>query len=542
MSARVIRTRFSPSPTVAAARRVPEARDFYRRALAHRAAGRLAAAQRDLAAALALDPSDPALDAAALVWADDETRLSAAARAVDRSGASWAMRRKALAALIEAGSRITHRLRRGPRGVAGWIAWTGGGPLDIEATDDGGTRSLRLDPDPDHPLAQSDLAAAEVAIETHDSGRVALALKTQDGFALRLDPRFEARPRPRAAAAPAPRDAAPPFLTVIVPVYEDFAATRGCLEALAAAPPACAHEIVVVDDASPNAALKDWLDQAAASGPFRLIRNDSNLGFAAAVNRALARRERGDALLLNADALPPPGAIDRLAALSRAAPDIGTLTPFSNNGELLSYPIRNAANPLPSAAEIAALDALARENNGDALVDIPNGVGFCLYITEPCLDAVGGLPEIYAAGLFRRRRFLPHRPRARVPQRCGAWCFRRPRRLEILRCAQASAGDAQPAADRSPVPRLPAGDGGLRRARPAPRLPRRARPRRAAAGAGDPRRLRPQRRRRARAAARRSARRGEPRSESADADRRRPRPAFVVGGRRRRAAIARVRQ
>ena len=381
--------------------RVPEARDLYRRALAHKDAGRLQAARSDLAAALALDPTDAALDAAALAWGDDSGRIAAAERTADRPGASWSMRRKALAVLIEGGARIAHRLRRGPSGVSGWIAWTGGGALQIETADDGGSQTFPLDPDPDHPLAHEGLAAAEVAIETAEAGRVSIVLKTADGFALRLDPRFEARPRPASPPAPAPRDAAAPaFVTVIVPVYEDYEATRACLEALAAAPPVCAHEIIVVDDASPNAALTAWLDEAAAKGAFQLIRNETNVGFAASVNKALALRVRGDALLLNADALPPPGAIDRLGALSRASPGVGTLTPLSNNGELLSYPVRNVANPMPSAAEIAALDARARDVNGDALVDIPNGVGFCLYLTEACLDAVGGLPEIYAQGYY----------------------------------------------------------------------------------------------------------------------------------------------
>ncbi|MDE3175599.1 MAG: glycosyltransferase family 2 protein, partial [Pseudomonadota bacterium] len=201
---------------------------------------------------------------------------------------------------------------------------------------------------------------------------------------------------PRRAAAASPS----PFVTVVVPVYEDFEATRACLEALDAARPNFASRILVVDDASPNADLAAYLDAQAARGAFELIRNEVNLGFAASVNKALARREAGDALLLNADAVLPPGAIDRLRELSRSSPDIGALTPLSNNGELTSYPLRNQANAMPTAAEIAALDARARAVNGDALVDIPNGIGFCLYVTQACLDAVGGLPELYAQGYY----------------------------------------------------------------------------------------------------------------------------------------------
>ena len=381
---------------------VPAARDLFLRARAHKGAGRLAAAQRDLAAALAIDPTDPALDRAALGWGDATSRREAAERIAARASSSFALRRRAIAALCDSGTSIVHRLRRDGRGVSGWIAWTGSAPLRIDMTETGEPQSFSLDPDPDHPLATAALAAAEVVIEAPDAGRLILRLTTAEGASERLAPDVaplrvpRVRPR-RLPGAPGDGD---PFVTVIVPVYEDYSATRACLESLAAARPACPHRILVVDDASPNAELAAYLDAAAAGDAFELIRNATNLGFAASVNKALALSPQGDALLLNADALLAPGAVDRLRALSRASPAIGTLTPFSNNGELTSWPRPNEANPMPSAAEIAALDALAREVNGDALVDIPNGIGFCLYITQACLNAVGALPEVYAQGYY----------------------------------------------------------------------------------------------------------------------------------------------
>jgi GT2 family glycosyltransferase len=374
----------------------PSARDLLLRAEAHRGAGRLAPAQRDLDRALALDPTDPAAMRAALAWGDAPQRVEAAGRIVARASSS-ALWRQATAALCESGTGIVHRLRRNDMTISGWIAWAGDAPLTMEMTRAGAAEIFSLDPDPNHPLAAGAISAAEVAIE----GALALTLTSAEGAVDRVEPPMERAPGPRPEKSRPPRpEAGEPFVTIVVPVYEDFEATRSCLESLAASRPGFAHRILVVDDASPNASLAAYLDEAAAGGAFELIRNQTNLGFAASVNKALAESSQGDALLLNADAVLPPDAIERLRHLSRSAASVGTVTPFSNNGELTSYPLRNEANPMPTAAEIAALDARARRVNGDALVDIPNGIGFCLYITQACLDAVGPLPEIYQQGYF----------------------------------------------------------------------------------------------------------------------------------------------
>ncbi len=378
---------------------VPSAHDLFLRAQTHKAAGRLGSAQRDLAAAMALDPADILIDRAALVWGDESSRTRAAERLLARDAAESPLRRQAAAAWFESGAQMAHRLRRSSSGIAGWLAWASQEPLRIEAAGGGETHVFLVDPDPDHPLTAAGRSAADVAIEWPDDGPLALTLHAA-GATERVEPAASAQPRPPPLRPRIPASAPAPFVTIVVPVYEDYEATRACMDLLERARPAFDHRIVVIDDASPNPALKSWLDEAAARGEFELLRNEINQGFAAAVNRALASRTQGDVLLLNADALLPPGAIDRMRALSRSAPGIGAVTPFSNNGELTSWPVRNDVNAMPSAAEIAALDATARAVNGDELIDIPNGIGFCLYITEACANAVGGLPEIYARGYY----------------------------------------------------------------------------------------------------------------------------------------------
>ena len=382
--------------------RVPSARDLLLRAQAHRGAGRLEAARRDLEAAATQDPTDSRVNRAALAWAGETSRLEAARRVAASPTSDGPLRRTALDVLLRSGSRTAHALQRNKRGVSGWLAWPENAVLSIEVRDGDEMRSFVVDPDIEHMLASSRVSAAEIAIESTAAGALSIDLLIDGENVERTAPPWAGRPplRDRAPRRAAASDEAGPEVTIIVPVYEDFESTRACLEALEAARPVVAHRIVVVDDASPNPQLRAYLDAAAASGAIELLRNESNVGFAVSVNAALASRSSGDALLLNADVVLAPGAVDRLRALSRSSEDIGTLTPLANNGELTSYPVPNEANPMPSPEAVASLDALARETNGDALVDLPNGVGFCLYITQACLDAVGDLPEVYAQGYY----------------------------------------------------------------------------------------------------------------------------------------------
>ena len=120
--------------------------------------------------------------------------------------------------------------------------------------------------------------------------------------------------------------------------------------------------------------------------------------FVGSVNRGLAEATEGDVLLLNADTIVPDGFVERLALAAQSSPKVGTVTPLSNNGEFTSFPIRNVRNPLPTIGEILAIDRVAAKVNAGQVVDIPNGIGFCLYIARACLNAVGHLSSEYDRG------------------------------------------------------------------------------------------------------------------------------------------------
>lgn len=187
-------------------------------------------------------------------------------------------------------------------------------------------------------------------------------------------------------------------VAVVIPVHGQRALTLGCLDSvLETVPPGT--RIVVVDDASPDPALRASLEEMKRRGRIVLTRNAVNLGFAASVNIGLRASQGRDVVLLNSDTLVPSGWLERLRDAAHAARDIGTVTPLSNDASILSYPDPALRNPAPDRAGTQRLDAIARAVGGTDTVDIPVGVGFCLYIRRDCLDAVGLLrADIFAQG------------------------------------------------------------------------------------------------------------------------------------------------
>ena len=185
---------------------------------------------------------------------------------------------------------------------------------------------------------------------------------------------------------------------VVLPVYGGLSAVLACLDSVFATIPQ-GTRVIVVDDASPEPALRQALDALAAQRRIALIRAPHNRGFAASANAGIMACPGRDVVLLNSDTLVPPGWLARLSEAARAAPDIGTVTPLSNDASILSYPGPVGSNPVPDRAETERLDTLAQRANGRTLIDIPVGVGFCLYIRRDCLDAVGLFrADVFAQG------------------------------------------------------------------------------------------------------------------------------------------------
>jgi GT2 family glycosyltransferase len=180
---------------------------------------------------------------------------------------------------------------------------------------------------------------------------------------------------------------------VVVPVYKGKEETQRCIRSLLRNTDDIPAEILVVIDESPDAELVGWLEEVAAEEKIKLIRNEKNLGFVASVNRGMAWAGRRDVILLNSDTEVPSGWMKRLAGHAYSAEKIGTVTPFSNNATICSWPTHQGGD-LPEGRSVDEIDAAFREGNCRRQVTVPTGVGFCMYLRRTCLDEVGLFDEI----------------------------------------------------------------------------------------------------------------------------------------------------
>ena len=204
--------------------------------------------------------------------------------------------------------------------------------------------------------------------------------------------------RPAATLDPDGIECKASTITVIIPVYDDFEATRACLISVEAAVKITpGAQILVIDDASPNQAIKTFLSDFASSRPNHHLRSHAaNQGYIGSINHALRLVTAGDVVLLNSDTKTPPDFLRQLGRLSQNDPTIGTINPLSNNGEFVSFPRPYTNNEIDETRFRSI--RLAAQKLNLAAVDIPSGTGFCLYVTRACLDAIGGLATEFKNG------------------------------------------------------------------------------------------------------------------------------------------------
>ena len=392
---------------------LPDPHCFVLRAEALYRMGDRAAAIDNLLLALRIAPDDLVANRRMLIWGRPALQLTAA-KALIECERDPRVLKNAVAVLRKSGMIEFATIQVRDDLIEGWALWQEDTRICVTTTDEEGRVERLFYRNARHPLSGELGSAVDFRVPRQRAPQL-ISVSANGNVLAEVRTARQGGPSlpSRAVGVVGNRDV---LATVIVPVYADYRATKACLKALLAQldKTGC-HQVVIVNDASPDPRISNMLDALARSDQVRVLTNAANLGFVGAVNRALEEVPFGDVVLLNADTVVPERIIERLASAAQSSPDIGTVTPLSNNGEFTSFPVPNRPNAIGGGLSVDDIDQVAARVNAGAVVDIPNGIGFCLYITRSCLDAVGRLSTAIVV-LSGGCRFLPSCPAAWFPK------------------------------------------------------------------------------------------------------------------------------
>ena len=186
-----------------------------------------------------------------------------------------------------------------------------------------------------------------------------------------------------------------PLASIVIPLFNKADFTRQCLEAIeASSGEEIPYEVVLVDNGSTDG-TRELLGML--EGDVKILRNESNLGFAAACNQG-ARLASGKYLIfLNNDTVPQPGWLSALVRSAHADATIGVVgckLLYPGSGLIQhagmdwadgtpDHPFRHAAPDLPEVSTPRDLDMVT---------------GACMLVRRELFEGLGGFDEGYRNG------------------------------------------------------------------------------------------------------------------------------------------------
>jgi GT2 family glycosyltransferase/glycosyltransferase involved in cell wall biosynthesis len=190
-------------------------------------------------------------------------------------------------------------------------------------------------------------------------------------------------------------DAGVPRASVIIVTYNNLALTRLCMESVLRNTQYPNYEVILVDNHSSDQTPAYLQSLAATHSHVSILLNAENYGFARANNQGIAAATGEYLVLLNNDAVTPPGWMTRLLRHLHD-PQVGLVGPATNF-------VGNEARIDVDYASWAEMEDFAAQfvrERERQVADISMLAMFCAAMRREVYDKIGPLDERFGVGMF----------------------------------------------------------------------------------------------------------------------------------------------
>jgi GT2 family glycosyltransferase len=192
-------------------------------------------------------------------------------------------------------------------------------------------------------------------------------------------------------------------IDIIIPVYKNAELTKRCIDSvLKNIDEIKAHSprLLIVNDSPDDQDVNSMLEQFAASNPeIIFFTNEKNYGFVKSVNRCLEKsvKEDRDVILINSDTETFVGTLFSLIDAGNSDPQIGFISPRSNNASICTLPQASYTATLLSPTETYARWQEIKSTFPQVHFT-PTAIGFYMFIKHKVLANFGYLSEEFGVG------------------------------------------------------------------------------------------------------------------------------------------------
>lgn len=192
-------------------------------------------------------------------------------------------------------------------------------------------------------------------------------------------------------------------IAIVVLVHNQLDDTKKCLESIRRHTN-LPYELVVVDNGSTDG-TEQYLEEIKTKWnskhcrAIKVIRHETNLGYAAGNNSGILASEGAYVVILNNDTVVTPGWLERLVRCADDDPRIGIVGPVSNNvsGSQQVESVDYDQTTLEGLEEFAKKWAALHDRQ---IKPITRVVGFCMLIKREVIETIGGFDPRFGIGNF----------------------------------------------------------------------------------------------------------------------------------------------